>query len=70
MRGGEKGLFPGPHPPSSTVPPLPEGEGFLIEYGFCDFAFSSAQNDRMTAMLRRMKIFGIENPIERKSDAV
>ena len=22
-----KVLFPGPHPPSATVPPLPEGEG-------------------------------------------
>jgi hypothetical protein len=25
--GCEKVFFPGPHPPSSMVPPLPEGEG-------------------------------------------
>jgi len=47
MRSGEKGLFPGPHPPSATVPPLPEGESSLVEYGFCDFVFGSPQNDRV-----------------------
>jgi len=36
----------GSHPPSVTVPPLPEGEGNLLDDGFCDFAFGSAQNDR------------------------
>ena len=46
MKGGEKGLFHDPHPPSATVPPLPEDEGSLMDYGFCDFAFGSAQNDR------------------------
>ena len=45
MRGGEKGLFPNPHPPSMTVPPLPEGEGYSLDDGFCDSAFGSAQND-------------------------
>ena len=41
-----KGLLSGLHPQSMTVPPLPEGEGNLLENGFCDFAFGSAQNDR------------------------
>jgi len=42
MRDGEKGLFHDPHPPSAKVPPLPEGEGSLMEYGFCDLAYGSA----------------------------
>ena len=41
-----------------------------FDHGFCDFAFISAQNDRVGGMLRRVKIFGLENPTERKSDAV
>ena len=41
-----KGLLSGLHPQSVTVPPLPEGEGNLLENGFCDFAFGFAQNDR------------------------
>ena len=28
MRGEEKVLFHGPHPPSATVPTVPEGEGY------------------------------------------
>ena len=35
------------HPPSGTVPPPPEGEGYFLDDGFCDFAFGSAQNDRV-----------------------
>ena len=42
-----KGLLSGLHPQSVTVPPLPEGEGNLLENGFCDFAFGFAQNDRV-----------------------
>ena len=45
--GCEKVFFPDPHPPSATVPPLPEGEGFFLDDGFCDFAFGFAQNDRV-----------------------
>ena len=41
-----KVLFPGTHPQSATILPLPEGEGNLMDDGFCDFAFGSAQNDR------------------------
>ena len=41
-----KGLLSGLHPQSVTVSPLPEGEGNLLENGFCDFAFGFAQNDR------------------------
>ena len=40
-------VLPRPHPPSATVPPLPEGEGYFLDDGFCDFAFGSAQNDRV-----------------------
>ena len=39
-------LFPGPEPTSATVATLFEGEGSLMNDGFCDFAFGSAQNDR------------------------
>ena len=35
----EKVFFYGPHPPSATVPPLPKGEGYFLDDGFCDFAF-------------------------------
>ena len=30
-------LFHGPHPPSGTAP-LPEGEGYSLDDGFCDSA--------------------------------
>jgi len=43
--GWGKVLFPNPHPPYVTVPPLPEGEGCSWDDGFCDFDFGSAQND-------------------------
>jgi len=36
-----KVLFYGPHPPSATVPPLPEVEGLLFDHGFCDSALRS-----------------------------
>ena len=49
--GWGKELFPGPHPPSATVSPLPEDEGYFLEDGFCDFAFGFAQNDRVGGML-------------------
>ena len=68
--GWGKVLFPGPHPPSATVPPLPEGEGYFLDDGFCDFAFGSAQNDRVGGILRRVKVFGLNKPTKRKSDAV
>ena len=44
--GCEKVLLSGPYPPSAPAPPLPEAEGYFLDYGFCDFAFGSAQNDR------------------------
>ena len=31
-------LYPGPHPPPATVPPLPEGGGYSLDDGFCDSA--------------------------------
>ena len=36
----------GPQPMYATVATLFEGEGNLMNDGFCDFAFGSAQNDR------------------------
>ena len=42
----------------------------VFDHGFCDFAFGSAQNDRVGGMLRRVKIFRSEYPTERKSDAM
>jgi len=61
-----KGLLSGLHPQSVTVPPLPEGEGNLMDDGFCDFALGSAQNDRVGGILRKVKVLGIEKPtIER-----
>ena len=36
--GGGKVLYPGPHPPPATVPPLPEGGGYSLDDGFCDSA--------------------------------
>jgi len=67
--GWGKVLFQGPHPPSATVPPLPEGEGYFLDDGFCDFAFGSAQNDRVGGILRRVKVCGLEKPTKRESDA-
>ena len=45
--GWRKEFLSDPHPPSATVPPLPEGEGYFLDDGYCDFAFDSAQNDRV-----------------------
>jgi len=68
--GWGKDLFPGPHPPSATIHPLSNGKGYFLDDGFCDFAFGYAQNDREGGILRRVKVFGLENPTERKSDAM
>ena len=57
-----KSLFSGLHPLSTAVLPLPEGGGYLLENGFCDFAFGFAQNDRVGGILRRVKVLGIEKP--------
>ena len=50
--------------------PLPGSEGYFWDDGFCDFAFGSAQNDRVGGILRRVIVFGLRKPTERKSDAV
>ena len=42
----------------------------MLKDGFCDFAFGSAQNDRVGGILRRVIVLGLEKPTERKSDAV
>ena len=56
-------------PTSATVPPLPEGEDYLLDDGFCDFAFGSAQNDRSEAY-PKVKVFRSKNPTKRKSVAI
>ena len=60
--------------PSPTVcdghPPPPKGESYFCDDGFCDFAFGSAQNDRVGDILRRVIVLGLEKTTERKSDAV
>ena len=44
--GCEKVFLSGHHSQSTAVSPLPEGEGNLLDDGFCVFAFGFAQNDR------------------------
>ena len=39
-------FWSGAQPTYATFPSLPEGEGNLLDDGFCDFAFGFAQNDR------------------------
>ena len=44
----------------SARPPLSGGEGYLLDDGFCDFAFGYAQNDREGGIQRRVKVFRSE----------
>ena len=60
--GYEKMFLSGPQPISSMIPLLPDDEGYLLDHGFCDFAFGFAQNDRVGSILRRVKVLGIEKP--------
>ena len=50
--------------------PLPGGEGYLLDDGFCDFAFGYAQNDRVGGILRKVKVFRLENLTKRESGAM
>ena len=61
--GYEKMFLSVPQPMSATVSTLFEGEGNLMNDGFCDFAFGFAQNDRVGSILRRVKVLGIEKLI-------
>ena len=54
----------------SLRPPLSGGEGYLLDDGFCDFAFGFAQNDKVEGILRRVKVFRSENLTKRKSGAI
>ncbi len=36
--GWGKVLYPGPHQPPATFPPLSEGGGYSLDDGFCDSA--------------------------------
>jgi hypothetical protein len=68
--GCEKVFLSGPDFKLWTVPPLPEGEGYLLDDGFCDFAFGSAQNDRVGGILRRVKVFISKKPTKNESIAL
>ena len=61
--GYEKMFWSGAQPTYATFPSLPEGEGNLLDDGFCDFAFGFVQNDRVGSILRRVKVLGIEKLI-------
>ena len=69
MRGGGKCSSPAlTH--RLRRPPLPKGEGYFFDDGFCEFTFGLAQNDRVGGMLVRVKVFGLEKPTQRKSVAM
>ena len=63
-------LFPGPLPSSATAP---LSRRVWVIFSMMDSAtspFGSAQNDRGGGIQRRLKVFGLENPTERKSVAM
>ena len=62
-----KSVFVWPSPTVWDGPRLPEGEGYLLDDGFCDFVFGSAQNDRVGSMLVREKFLDYRIHMEKKS---
>ena len=72
MRDDEKGHFHEPYLTSKKDASVPEVEGYSWDDGFCDFAYGSAQNDKVRGIPRRLKIFGLNKPIkmDRESDAL
>ena len=68
--GVEESALPRPSPIVCDGPPLSEGMGYFFDDGFCDVAFCLAQNEGGGGILWRMKVFGLENPTERKSVAI
>jgi len=65
-----KVLFTVPQPTSATIPPFLDDEGYLLDDGFCDFAFGFTQNDRVVGILRRLKVFGLEKQNKKGSGAM
>ena len=49
--------------------PLSRRARAILDDGFCDFAFGSAQNDKVGGKLRRLKIFGLNKPIKRERES-
>ena len=47
-----------------------EVEGSLLDDGFCDFAFGSAQNDKLGGIGGRVKVFISEKPTKNESIAL
>jgi len=68
--GWRKRALPRPSPTVCDGPPLPEGEGSLLDDGFCDFAFGSAQNDRLGEIGGRVKVFISMKPTKNESGAL
>ena len=54
----------------SVRPPSTGGRGIFLDDGFCDFAFGSAQNDRVGGILRRVKVFISKKPTKNESIAL
>ena len=52
------------------TPHLALGEDYSLDDGFCDFAFGSAQNDRMGSIMLRMKVFRLEKPNRKESSTL
>ena len=68
--GWGKVLFPGPHPPSGS-PPAPGIKGLFFGGWILRLRHSAPR--RMTGgggIQRRLKVFGLENPTQRKSVAI
>ena len=60
----------GPHPPSATVPVSQRARVIFWMMDSATSLFGSAQNDRVGDLLRRVKVFGLNKPIKRKSGAM
>ena len=61
-KGCEKVFLFGHHSQSTKVSLQPESEDNLLDDGFCDFAFGSAQNDRLGGIRGKSDLFISEIP--------
>jgi len=68
--GWRKRALPRPSPTVCEGPPSPGGRGVFLDYGFCDFAFGSAQNDRLGEIGGRVKVFISKKPTKNESGAL
>ena len=68
--GWEKVFLSGPHPLFAMVPLSRKARIIFFQDRFCDYAFGSAQNDRVGSILRRVKVFRLEKTSKRESAAM